>query len=244
MKRQAKDGKPFFIWWNTTHMHFRTHVRARAPRRPGQTALPIRRRHDRARRRVGKILEALDELGIADNTIVVYSTDNGPHKNTWPDGGITPFRSEKNTNWEGAFRVPAMIRWPGQIPAGVVLERHRLAPRLVPTLLAAAGDPDVKERLLAGTTRRQGVQGPPRRLQHAAYLTGKSDESARKEFFYFNDDGEIVGVRYENWKIVFLEQRARAPCRSGRSPSCSCACRRSSPARDPYERADIASNTY
>ena len=166
MEKQAKADQPFFLWYNTTAMHFRTHCAAKHKGKSGQVDYnDVMVAHDE---HIGQMLDKLDELGIADNTIVMYSTDNGPQYNTWPDAGNTPFRAEKNTNWEGGWRVPAFIRWPGKIKAGSVLNGHRL-PRqdLLPTLLAAAGDPDVKEKLLERLQgRRQDVQGPHRRLQH------------------------------------------------------------------------------
>ena len=161
--------------------------------------------HDR---HVGQVLDKLDELGIADDTIVIYSTDNGPHMNTWPDGAMTPFRSEKNTNWEGAFRVPEMIRWPGKIPAGVVSNEIISHLDWLPTLVAAAGDPDVKEKLLdgprgGGKTFKVHLDG----YNFLPYLTGEADKGPRIEFFYFSDDGDLVAMRYDNWKLVFVEQR-------------------------------------
>ena len=159
---------------------------------------------------VGKLLKALDDLGIADDTIVLYTTDNGPHMNTWPDGAMTPFRSEKNTNWEGAFRVPCMIRWPGSIKAGVDLERDRQRAGLVSDAARRGRRSRRQGEAAQGARgRRQDVQGPPRRLQPVAVPDRtRADKSARRDFFYFNDDGDLVALRYENWKIVFMEQRA------------------------------------
>ena len=247
MQRQVKAGKPFFCWMNTTRMHFRTHVKAEHRSQPGLTALTEYAdgmvEHDG---HVGKLLKALDDLKIADNTIVLYTTDNGPHMNTWPDGGMTPFRSEKNTNWEGAFRVPCLIRWPGHIKAGSVSNDIVSGLDWCPTLLAAAGEPDVKEKLLkgheaAGKTFKVHLDG----FNQLPYLTGKEPKSAREYFFYFNDDGDLVGLRYANWKIVFMEQRAPGTLRVWAEPF--------TPLRvpklfdlhaDPYERADTTSNTY
>jgi arylsulfatase A-like enzyme len=195
---------------------------------------------------VGKVLKSLDDMGIADNTIVIYSTDNGPHQNSWPDAGTTPFRSEKNTNWEGAFRVPAMIRWPGRIEPGTVANGIFSGLDWFPTLLAAAGDTDIKDRLLKGAT----IDGKQYKVHldgynQLPYLTGESDESARKEFFYFNDDAQMVALRYENWKVVFAEQRATGTLRIWAEPFTQLRVPKIFDLRsDPYERADITSNTY
>ena len=192
------------------------------------------------------MLKALDDAGIADNTIVLYTTDNGPHMNTWPDGAMTPFRSEKNTNWEGAFRVPCMIRWPGKIKAGSVSNEIVSGHDWIQTFLAAVGEPDIKEKLLKGPRgRRQDVQGPPRRLQPLPYLTGETDKSPRRGFFYFNDDGDLVSLRVENWKVVFLEQRVPGTLRVWAEPFTPLRVPKLFDLRaDPYERADITSNTY
>ncbi|PRX11525.1 UNVERIFIED_ORG: arylsulfatase [Martelella mediterranea] len=247
MNRQVEEGKPFFIWMNTTRMHFRTHVRDEHRSPPGLTALTEYAdgmiEHDGV---VGRILAALEETGVADNTIVVYSTDNGPHQNSWPDAGTTPFRSEKNTNWEGAFRVPAMIRWPGHIEPGTVKTGMFSGLDWFPTLLAAAGDPDITERLKQGTM----IDGNEYKVHldgynQLPYLTGDSDESARNEFFYFNDDGDIVAMRYENWKMVFAEQRETGTLNIWAEPFTRLRLPKIFDLRsDPYERADITSNTY
>ena len=165
------------------------------------------------------ILKTLDDLGIANDTIVLYTTDNGPHQNSWPDGGTTPFRSEKNTNWEGAFRVPCLIRWPGRIQPGSVSNEIVSGLDWLPTLMAAAGDPDIKDKLLkghqaGGKTFKVHLDG----YNQLPYLTGQQPTSARKEFFYFNDDGDLVALRYENWKIVFEEQRAPGTLRVWAEP--------------------------
>ncbi|PVB60408.1 arylsulfatase [Labrenzia sp. 011] len=247
MNRQVEQGKPFFIWMNTTRMHFRTHVKAENRSAPGLTALTEYAdgmiEHDAI---VGQILDALDQTGIADNTIVIYSTDNGPHQNSWPDAGTTPFRSEKNTNWEGAFRVPAMIRWPGHIEPGTVKNGMFSGLDWFPTLLAAAGDADIKDRLLEGTT----IDGSDYKVHldgynQLPYLTGETDETARKEFFYFNDDGAVVALRYENWKVVFQEQRAKGTLNIWAEPFTALRVPKLFDLRsDPYERADRTSNTY
>ena len=247
MRRQVEQDKPFFIWMNTTRMHFRTHVKEENRSEPGLTALTEYAdgmiEHDGI---VGQILDALDETGVADNTIVMYATDNGPHQNSWPDAGTTPFRSEKNTNWEGAFRVPALLRWPGHIEPGAVKTGMFSGLDWFPTLLAAAGDTDVKERLLDGAT----IDGKEYKVHldgynQLPYLTGESDASARKEFFYFNDDGDIVALRYENWKVVFAEQRETGTLNIWAEPFTRLRVPRLFDLRaDPYERANITSNTY
>ncbi len=247
IKRQVAGSKPFFCWYNSTRMHLRTHVAADRRSPPGLTALTEYAdgmvEHDG---HVGKLLKALDDLGIADDTIVLYTTDNGPHMNTWPDGAMTPFRSEKNTNWEGAFRVPCMIRWPGKIKPGSVSNEIVSGHDWLPTLLAAAGEPDVKEKLLkgheaAGKTFKVHLDG----FDQLAYLTGKAEASPRKGFFYFNDDGDLVSLRVENWKVVFMEQRAPGTLRVWAEPFTPLRLPKLFDLRaDPYERADITSNTY
>nr|WP_225612243.1 arylsulfatase [Paracoccus sp. PAR01] len=247
MKRQVDAKKPFFTWMNTTRMHFRTHVRDEHRSPPGVTALTEYAdgmiEHDNV---IGTLLKAVDDLGIADNTIVVYTTDNGPHQNSWPDAGTTPFRSEKNTNWEGAFRVPAMIRWPGHIKPDSIATDIFSGLDWMPTLMAAAGDTDIKDRLLAGTTingkqYKNHLDG----YNQLPYLTGEQPEGARNEFFYFNDDGEVVGLRYENWKFVFAEQRAKGTAEVWAEPFTKLRLPKLFDLRaDPYERADITSNTY
>lgn len=241
--RAHKDGKPFFIWWNSTHMHFRTHTKKEYEGRSGQgfynDAMVY---HDDM---VGVLLKRLDDLGIADNTMVVYSTDNGPHFNSWPDAGITPFRSEKNTNWEGAFRVPAFIRWPEKIPPGRVLNGIVSHQDLLPTILAAAGESDISEKLLKGhrandKTFKVHIDG----FDMLSYFTGEVKKSPRECFFYVNDDAQLVALRYNDWKLVFMEQRARTlalwqePFVPLRFPKLF------NLRRDPFERADRDSNTY
>jgi arylsulfatase A-like enzyme len=240
--RQNKAGKPFFVWWNGTHMHFRTHVADKDRGISGQDEYSDGMvLHDRA---VGLLLKKLDDLGIANNTIVFYSTDNGPHQNTWPDAGTTPFRSEKNTNWEGAWRVPAMVRWPGHIKPGSVCNDIMHHMDWLPTFLAAAGEPDTKQKLLDGdnvdgTTYKVHLDG----YNFLPYLTGQEDKGPRKEIFYFSDDGDLMALRYQDWKVVFMEQRATGtllanPFTELRVPKIF------NLRRDPYERADITSNTY
>ncbi|MDB5342783.1 MAG: arylsulfatase family protein [Schlesneria sp.] len=247
IQRQSKAGKPFFCWMNTTRMHLRTHVREDHRDKPGLTARTEYAdgmiEHDN---HVGKLLKALDDAGIADNTIVLYTTDNGPHMNTWPDGAMTPFRSEKNTNWEGAFRVPCVIRWPGKIKPGSVSNEIVSGLDWCPTLVAAAGDADVKQKLLkgheaAGKKFKVHLDG----FNQLPYLTGQDAKSERRDFIYFNDDGELVGLRYENWKIVFMEQRAPGTLRVWAEPFTSLRLPKLFDLRaDPYERADVTSNTY
>ncbi|MFV0367490.1 MAG: arylsulfatase [Hyphomicrobiaceae bacterium] len=247
MKRQVNAGKPFFTWMNTTRMHFRTHVRDAHRSEPGLTALTEYAdgmvEHDAM---IGTLLQSLKDMGVADNTIVVYTTDNGPHQNSWPDAGTTPFRSEKNTNWEGAYRVPAIIKWPGHIKPGSVANDIFSGLDWFPTLMAAVGDSDIKKRLAAGTT----IDGKKYKnyldgYNQLPYLTGKQPEGARNEFFYFNDDGEVIGLRYENWKIVFQEQRKQGTMGVWAEPFTKLRIPKLFDLRsDPYERADITSNTY
>jgi arylsulfatase len=247
IKRQAQANTPFFCWFNSTRMHFRTHVRADHRDKPGLNSRTEYAdgmiEHDAT---IGTILKALDDLGIANDTIVLYTTDNGPHQNSWPDAGTTPFRSEKNTNWEGAFRVPCLIRWPGRIAAGSVSNEIVSGLDWMPTLLAAAGDPDIKQKLLTGhqaggKTYKVHLDG----YNQLAYLTAQQPNSARKEFIYFNDDGDVVAARIENWKIVFEEQRATGTLRIWAEPFTKLRVPKFFNLRsDPYERADVTSNTY
>src|SRR5262244_12225 len=247
IQRQARANRPFFCWFNSTRMHFRTHVREAHRDAPGLTSRTEYAdgmiEHDAT---IGTILKALDDLGIANNTIVLYTTDNGPHQNSWPDAGTTPFRSEKNTNWEGAFRVPCLIRWPGHIAPGSVSNELISGLDWSPTLLAAAGDADIKDKLLkgyqvGGRTFKVHLDG----YNQLPYLTGQQPNGARKEFIYFNDDGDLVAMRYENWKVVFEEQRAPGTMRIWAEPFTSLRVPKIFNLRsDPYERADITSNTY
>jgi arylsulfatase len=246
IKRQNAAGKPFFVWVNFTHMHFRTHVK---PESVGQSGQFQSEYHDAMidhDKNVGEVLKALDDLGIADNTLVMYSTDNGPHMNSWPDAAMTPFRSEKNSNWEGAYRVPAMVRWPGHIPAGTVNNDIVSHLDFLPTILAAVGVPDVKEQLLKGmkvgdTTYKVHLDG----YNLLPLLTGETKVDPRKEFFYFNDDANLVALRYDNWKIVFLEQQAQGTMKIWSTPFVELRVPKIFNLRtDPYERADITSNTY
>ncbi len=242
IKRQVKEGKPFFTWWNGTRMHFRTHVRAdhRHPGNDEYTDGMIE--HDL---HVGELLDLLDELGIADNTIVMYSTDNGPHYNTWPDAGTTLFRSEKNSNWEGAYRVPAFVRWPGHFPAGETLNGIVAHEDWLPTFAAVAGAPDIKDKLLKGVDLdgrhyRNYIDGH----NMLDYLSGKTDVDPRHEFWYVNDDGQVVAARYDDWKVVFQENRGQAfgvwrePFTELRVPLLF------NLRRDPFEKAQHNANVY
>jgi arylsulfatase len=246
IRRQADSATPFFVWFNTTHMHFKTHVK---PDSRGQAGRWQSEYHDAMVDHdavVGRLLDLLDRLGIADNTIVMYSTDNGPHMNTWPDAGMTPFRNEKNSNWEGAFRVPALLRWPGRIKAGTVSNEIISHLDMLPTLLAAAGEPKIAEKLHKGhqagdKTFAVHLDG----YNQLPYLTGEVEHSPRVEFFYFSDDGDLTAVRFDNWKIVFMEQRTQGTLRIWAEPFVPLRVPKLFNLRtDPYERADITSNTY
>ncbi|WP_235892439.1 arylsulfatase [Mycolicibacterium hodleri] len=246
IKRQHEAETPFFVWFNSTHMHFRTHTKPESVGRAGRwqsTYHDTMLDHDDV---VGDLLDTLDELGIADDTIVMYSTDNGPHMNSWPDAGMTPFRNEKNSNWEGAYRVPAMVRWPGHIPAGSVLNGIVSHNDWFVTLLAAAGVPDIAERLqegtdLSGTTYKVHLDGH----NQLPYLTGETDEGPRKHFFYVSDDGDLTALRFDNWKVVFLEQRCEGTLRIWAEPYTELRAPLLFNLRtDPYEKSQHTSNTY
>jgi len=242
--REANEAdEPFFLWWNATRMHFRTRVKEASLGLSGQGFYnDAMVEHDGL---VGDMLDLIDELGIAENTIVVYSTDNGPHFNTWPDAAITPWRSEKNSNWEGAYRVPCFVRWPGKFEAGKTLTGIMSHQEWLPTLLAAAGDPIIVEELKAGhdagdehfKVHIDGYNALP-------YLLGETDESPRNWFFYTSDDGLITAIRYADWKAVFYEQRAKTmqlwaePFVALRMPKIF------NLRRDPFERADENANVY
>jgi arylsulfatase len=253
IEEQTAAGTPWFVWWSGTRMHFRTHVsdenREIANETVGKqvdeyTAGMIE--HDM---HIGQFLDKIDELGIADNTIVFYSTDNGPHMNTWPDAGMTPYWGEKNTNWEGGWRVPAMVRWPGKIPEGEVTNEIVHHMDWLPTFLAAAGNETIKEDLLDGVTVDE-MAGRDYRVHLDGYnllpmLTGETDESPRNEIFYFSDDGDLMALRYRDWKITFLEQKEWATLRAWIEPLTPLR----TPLifnlrRDPYERGYRTSNTY
>ncbi|MEJ2580227.1 MAG: arylsulfatase [Acidobacteriota bacterium] len=245
IKRQEADGTPWFCWWNGTRMHFRTHVKDEHRGISGPDGDEYHDGMVEHDMHVGQLLELLDELDVADNTIVFYSTDNGPHYNTWPDAGTTPFRSEKNSNWEGAYRVPAFIRWPGKFPAGKTLNGIVSHEDWLPTFAAAAGDADIKEKLAGGVNLngrhyRNYIDG----YNMLDYLSGRVEESPRSDFMYVNDDGQVVAIRYDAWKVVFLENRGQAfgvwrePFTELRVPLLF------NLRRDPFERAQHNANTY
>ncbi len=206
MERAKKDDKPFFIWYNSTRMHVFTHLK---PESDGKTGLGIyadgMAEHDN---HVGQVLAKLKALGLDDSTIVMYSTDNGAETFTWPDGGTTMFRGEKNTQWEGGYRVPTMIRWPGVIKAGTIINEIGAHEDMLTTLLAAAGDKTVKDDLLKG----RSVGGSSYKVHLDGYDLGPALRGEgpwpRKEFIYWTDDGQVAALRYENWKITFLEQKS------------------------------------
>jgi arylsulfatase len=244
--RQVAADTPFFVWFNTTHMHLRTHPKPESAGQAGRWQSPYHDTmidHDRT---VGTLLDKLDNLGIAENTIVIYSTDNGPHMNSWPDGGMTPFRNEKNSNWEGAFRIPELVRWPGKIPAGIVSNEIVQHHDWLPTFLAAAGEPDIVEKLKAGQTAGEKtfkvhIDG----YNLLPYLTGEADKSPRPGFIYFSDDGDVLALRFDNWKIVFMEQRVQGTLQIWAEPFVVLRVPKLFNLRtDPFERADITSNTY
>jgi arylsulfatase len=236
MERAKAADKPFFLWWNSTRMHIFTHLKAESD---GKTGLGIYAdgmvEHDG---HVGEVLAKLKELGLEDNTIVMYSTDNGAETFTWPDGGTTMFRGEKNTQWEGAYRVPTMVRWPGTIKPGTVVNDIGAHEDMLTTLLAAAGDPTVKQDLLEGRTIGK--------MRYKVHLDGYDLGPAlrgkaawpRKEFIYWTDDGSVAALRYENWKITFLEQEGEGlevwqrPFTELRAPKLT------NLRMDPFERAE------
>jgi arylsulfatase A-like enzyme len=246
IQRQNKAGKPAFVWVNFTHMHFRTHTKPESLGQSGRWQSPYHDTMIDHDKNVGTVLKVLDDLGIANNTFVMYSTDNGPHMNSWPDGAMTPFRSEKNTNWEGAYRVPAMVRWPGHIKPGSVSNEMIAHLDWLPTLLAVAGDANVKEELAKGykvgdMTYKVHLDGD----NLVPYLTGQVEKSPRVSFLYINDDQQLVALRYDNWKLVFMEQRAPGTMLVWANPFTSLRVPKMFNLRtDPYERADITSNTY
>ena len=243
--RAHKKGKPFYVWWNGTRMHFRTHVKPELRGISGQDEYADGMvEHDM---HVGKLLKKLDQLGIAEDTIVHYSTDNGVHMNTWPDAGMTPFRGEKNTNWEGGWRVPSMVRWPGRIKPGQVSNEIMHHMDWLPTYLAAAGDADIKEKLKKGGVKAIGREYKVHLdgYNFLPYLRGKEKSGPRKEIFYFSDEGDLTALRYDDWKLLFMEQKEEATLRAWIEPW--------TPLRvplifnlrrDPYERAYSTSNTY
>ncbi|WP_051089563.1 arylsulfatase [Eudoraea adriatica] len=247
IKQQTKSGNPWFVWWSGTRMHFRTHVKEELKGISGQNEYADGMvEHDM---HIGQFLKVLDELGIADNTIVHYSTDNGPHYNTWPDAASTPYRGEKNTNWEGGWRVPAMVRWPGVIKPGSVSNEIVHHMDWLPTFVAAAGKTDIKEDLLDGYVSKSLGRSYKIHLDGYNIIDHLKDpknvKSPRHEIFYFSDDGDLTAMRYDDWKLVFMEQRAQGTLLLWANPF--------TPLRlplifnlrrDPYERAQITSNSY
>ncbi|TMV02512.1 arylsulfatase [Brucella haematophila] len=246
IKRQVDQKKPFFTWMNTTRMHLFTHVRPSMVGQSGMTGNEYADgmiEHDGD---VGKLLKTLDDLGIADNTIVVYTTDNGPNRFTWPDAANSPFRNEKDSNFEGAFRVPAMVRWPGHIKPGQVSTDMFSGLDWFPTLMAVAGDTDIKDRLLKGTS----IGGKQFKVHldgynQLPYLTGQESKSARNDFAYFNDDGVLVAYRLGDWKAVFVEMQHPGGFAVWQQPFTPLRVPKLYNLRmDPYERADIVSDQY
>ena len=243
MDRAHEKQQPFFLWFNSTRMHYYTHVKDESLGLSGQGFYNDGMlEHDG---HVGQLLAKLDALGIADDTIVIYSTDNGPHFNQWPDGAITPFRGEKNTNWEGGYRVPAIVRWPGKVAPGSISNAVMSHLDWVPTLLAVVGDDNIAAELKQG--KRVGNKNFKVHLDgynFLPYLTGQSENAPRREFFYFSDDGQLTAARVGDWKLVFAEQRARRfdvwrdPFVTLRIPKVFHL------RRDPFERADTDANSY
>ncbi|HZE96357.1 MAG TPA: arylsulfatase [Planctomycetota bacterium] len=254
MKRQHAAGKPFFCWFNATRMHLRTHVRAehRGRFKLGDSEyIDGMIEHDET---IGTLLKALDDMGIANNTIVVYSSDNGPHMNTWPDGAMTHFRSEKNTNWEGAFRVPCVVRWPGVIKPGTVTNELMSHNDWLPTLCSFAGEPDIIGKCLKGYeadghTYKVHLDGydQSKFLRTVEGSAGKNNgvKSARDKFFYADDDGMLVAFRHGPWKYVYAEQRSPGTMQVWAEPFTKLRLQKTyNLFMDPFERADITSNTY
>jgi arylsulfatase len=246
IRRQNETGQPWFCWLNTTHMHLYTHTKPSSVGQAGKWQSPYHDTMIDHDRNVGQMLDLIDELGLADDTLVMYSTDNGPHMNSWPDGAMTPFRSEKNTNWEGGFRVPMLLRWPGRIEAGAVSNEIVQHHDWLPTFLAAAGEPQIVEKLrtgydAAGKHFKVHIDG----YNLLPYLTGAEEHSPRPGFIYFSDDGDLVALRYDNWKVVFMEQRSQGTLGIWGEPFVPLRLPKLYNLRtDPYERADITSNTY
>ena len=243
IRQAVDDGKPFFVWWNSSRMHIWTHLE---PEAQGVTGLGIYPdgmvEHDG---HVGRLLDLLDELGVTDNTIVMYSTDNGAEEMTWPDGGTTPFRGEKGTTWEGGFRVPCLFRWPGVIAPGTISNEIGSHEDCLPTFLAAAGQPDIIEQLLSGLevgdrTYKVHIDG----YNFMPSWAGEAEASPRQEFFFWTDDGDLAALRFNNWKVHFAEQRAEGldvwqePFVPLRLPKLM------NLRSDPFEDADIHSELY
>jgi arylsulfatase A-like enzyme len=246
MERSVADEEPFFIWHNTTRMHVYTQI---SDDIRGQSGLWQSEYHDgmiQHDQQVGDLLDKLDELGVADNTIVIYSTDNGPHENSWPDAGTTWFRSEKDTNWEGAYRVPLLLKWPGTVEPNSVSNEIVGSHDWLPTLANVAGEPDVVDKLKQGyeangKTYKVHVDG----YDLLPYLSGDADEHSRPGFLYFSDDGDVVAMRYHNWKLVFMEQEAKGTLYLWMHPFTTLRTPKIFNLRtDPFEMADVTSNTY
>lgn len=246
IKAQNDAGKPFFVWLNTTHMHLYTHTKQKSLGQAGRWQSPYHDTMIDHDRNVGEMLDFLDELGITDDTFVMYSTDNGPHRNSWPDAGMTPFRSEKNTNWEGAFRVPMLVRWPGKIKPGSISTEIVQHHDWLPTFLVMAGEPDVVEKCkkgyqAIGRTYKNHIDG----YNLVPYLTGQEEHGPRQMFVYISDDGDILATRFDNWKVVFMEQRCKGTLEVWAEPFTRLRVPKLFNLRtDPYEFADVTSNTY
>jgi arylsulfatase A-like enzyme len=246
IKRQHEADKPFFVWLNFTHMHLYTHTKKESLGQAGRWQSPYHDTMIDHDKNVGQMLDFLDKLGIADNTFVMYSTDNGPHRNSWPDGGTTPFRSEKDTNWEGAFRIPLLVKWPGHIQPGIVSNEIVQHHDWLPTFLAMAGDPEVSDKLkkgyqAIGRTYKNHIDG----YNFVPYLTGKEKKGPRQLFIYLSDDGDVLGLRFDHWKCVFIEQRCKGTLALWAEPFTKLRVPKLFNLRtDPYEYADVTSNTY
>jgi arylsulfatase len=238
MERAVEQEKPFFLWWNSTRMHIFTHLKDESE---GVTGLGIYPdgmvEHDG---HVGQLLDKVDELGIADNTVIMYSTDNGAETFTWPDGGTTPFRGEKNTQWEGGYRVPTVIKWPGVIEPRTKVNGIVSHVDMLPTIMAAVGETDIKERLLEGGVEAIGRQYKSHLDGYNLLpaLSGETDEWPRKEFIYWTDDGSVAALRYNQYKVTFLKQNAHgldvwlSPFEVLRAPMLA------NLRSDPFERAE------
>ena len=246
IERQAKEDKPFFVWHNTTRMHAYTEIKDEIRGQSGLWQSPYHDGMIEHDNHIGALLDKLDELGIGDNTIVMYSSDNGPHRNTLPDAGTTPFRSEKNTNWEGAFRVPTLLRWPGHVEPGSICNEIVSHHDWLPTFLNAAGEPDVVDKLKQGyeanaKTYKVHVDG----YDLIPYLSGEAEEHSRPGFFYFSDDGDLMALRWNNWKFVFMEQREQGTMAVWMNPFTPLRVPKTFNLRtDPFEMADRTSNTF
>jgi len=246
LTRQQKAGQPFFCWVNTTHMHLRTHTKPSSLGQAGEHQSPYHDTMIDHDKNVGELLDHLDKLGLTEDTFVMYSTDNGPHMNSWPDGAMTPFRSEKDTNWEGAFRVPLLVRWPKKVPAGLVSNEIVQHHDWLPTFLAIAGEPDIVEKCKKGhkagdKSFKVHIDG----YNLLPFLTTEGVKSPRKGFIYFDDDGNLVALRAGNWKAVFLEQRCTGTLQVWAEPFTVLRIPKFYNLRtDPFERADTTSNVY